>query len=202
MAVPTMSSADAILLSSSFSSSSWTILLAENPVIWSVAMMLTIVGLLLAWDTAVEAAREEAPSAIRCVIEKMLAEMGGLGFIGLALSKVLHQPQIAQGIQQLSEEYLHDEEILVESFEFLHQAFFQTGMAFFAVAAIIIVQVIGTIEKVSKMAETTVNQTTRAAGSPSTDDCPELTRKLTRIETYSCQKFWKRRMGVFLLVGV
>jgi hypothetical protein len=54
--------------------------LVHNPVFWSSSVMVTIVGLLLLWETFVEFAREKTPKAIIPVIDSMLVEMGFLSF--------------------------------------------------------------------------------------------------------------------------
>ena len=51
--------------------------------------MLTIVGLLKAWESAVEQLQENSPPAVRPVIDRVLGEIGGLGFVGLFLEVVL-----------------------------------------------------------------------------------------------------------------
>ena len=51
--------------------------------------MLTIVGLLKAWELSVEALQENSPPAVRPVIDRVLGEIGGLGFVGLFLEVVL-----------------------------------------------------------------------------------------------------------------
>lgn len=44
--------------------------------------MLTIAGLLYLWEESVEWLREEIPEALLPVVESILAEIGGFGFIG------------------------------------------------------------------------------------------------------------------------
>ena len=44
--------------------------LLSSPVFWSVSVMLTIVGLLKAWELSVEALQENSPPAVRPVIER------------------------------------------------------------------------------------------------------------------------------------
>lgn len=161
----------------SFTSISATSLLTElayNPVTWSVAIMLTIVGLLVLWETAIEVAREEVPPAIESVIDKVLGEMGGLGFIGLALAALLHQPFLQESLEHVSEHFLGDGELLLETFEFLHQVFFQTAMLFFAGAAVLVLRVISTLKTVAQLAEDAVNET-QSAG------CSLMDKKLEQI---------------------
>ena len=43
--------------------------------------MLTIVGLLKGWESAVEEVQERSPPAVRPVIDRVLGEIGGLGFV-------------------------------------------------------------------------------------------------------------------------
>ena len=102
------------------------------PAFWSLSIMVTLVALLYVWEFFVETIREQMPHTFLPVFEKMWAEVAGLGFIGLVLQVLVHpfEPALAH----LSEEYLGEEEILLESFEFLHTAFFQVGIAFFAAA--------------------------------------------------------------------
>jgi hypothetical protein len=79
--------------------------------------MLSIVFLLWLWETLVEKLREETPVSIRQIINAVLGEMGGLGFIGLVLGVTLHNPifPVSDTLRVWSEEYLGNEEVLVES---------------------------------------------------------------------------------------
>lgn len=140
-------------------------LLIQNPVTWSVAIMMTIVGLLFAWEGLIETAREKVPRVVEQVIDQVLTEMGSLGFIGLFLdTAVLHQPAVREGLVELSERVLGDEELLLETFEFLHTVFFQTAILFFAGSAFLIVQVLDTLKTVADMADAAVLK--QAATSP------------------------------------
>ncbi|CAJ1963464.1 unnamed protein product [Cylindrotheca closterium] len=68
--------------------------------------------------------------------------MGGLGFIGLLLSALLNQAAFSEIVGNTSERFLGESSILLESFEFLHEVFFQAAIAFFAASAFIIVRVL------------------------------------------------------------
>ena len=58
--------------------------------------------------------------------DSMLAEVGGLGFIGLFLSTVVTGGgPLGQVVGGLSKEFLGDDELPPETFEFLHTFFFQ-----------------------------------------------------------------------------
>lgn len=60
----------------------------HNPTTWSILAMTSIVSLLVTWENAIENIRENTPKPIVPVIDSMLAEVGGLGFVGLFLSTV------------------------------------------------------------------------------------------------------------------
>ena len=64
--------------------------LLSSPVFWSVTVMLTIVGLLKGWESAVEEVQERSPPAVRPVIDRVLGEIGGLGFRDGLRSHLLH----------------------------------------------------------------------------------------------------------------
>ena len=113
------------------------------------AVMLLIVGLLLAWEEGVHAVKHWLPKALLPVVESMLAEVAGLGFIGLLLSVVVTGGE-ESWVAQLSERFLGEGELLLELFEFLHTSFFEVGIAFFAASALILVS---TLSEVDKMAE-------------------------------------------------
>ena len=63
--------------------------LALLPALGSSCIMLTIVALLYSWEKSVEWARETLPGELRPVVESILGEIGGLGFVGLLLQTLL-----------------------------------------------------------------------------------------------------------------
>jgi len=87
------------------------------------------------------------------VIDSMLAEVGGLGFIGLFLSTIVTGGPLGQIISSLSSNYLNDDELLLETFEFLHTFFFQVGILFFAIAGIVVGAVLKDVQSLSTISE-------------------------------------------------
>ena len=63
--------------------------LALLPALGSSCIMLTIVALLYSWEKSVAWARETLPGELRPVVESILGEIGGLGFVGLLLQTLL-----------------------------------------------------------------------------------------------------------------
>jgi hypothetical protein len=113
--------------------------------------MLVIIGLLYSWEKGVEYAREKTPPAVVPVIESILGEMGGLGFIGLFVSAVLNKAALGEYVGHISEEFLGNEEILLETFEFIHEVFFQSAIAFFLASAFIIFRVLWSFQTVIEL---------------------------------------------------
>ena len=129
-------------------------ILLQSELFWSALVMLSIVMLLLAWEESVKTVRETVPQALLAVVESMLAEMGGLGFIGLFLSSFVLSGGVLGGyIEKLSENYLGEEEILLESFEFLHSAFFEVGIGFFLIAGTTVYAVLKEVQKLQQISE-------------------------------------------------
>ena len=93
--------------------------------------------------------RHNTPKPIMQVIDSMLAEVGGLGFIGLFLSTIVTGGPLGQIISSLSSNYLNDDELLLETFEFLHTFFFQVGILFFAIAGIVVGAVLKDVQSLS-----------------------------------------------------
>ncbi|CAM9557605.1 unnamed protein product, partial [Heterosigma akashiwo] len=116
--------------------------------------MLSVVGLLLAWEESLEFLEHKLPKALRSVVEKMAAEMGALGFIGLFLSLfVTHGSPLGHLIEEASEKYLGEGEMLLETFEFEHSAFFQVGIGFFVVCGVVVGAILSEIQKISEVSE-------------------------------------------------
>jgi len=127
--------------------------ITHSSVFWSVDVMLVIVGLLYTWEKGVEYLKEESPPFIQPVVDRVLGEMGGLGFIGLFVSTVLGQAALGGYVGKISETFLGESDILIDSFEFIHEAFFQAAMAYFFVAALIIYSVLYSIQVVADLAD-------------------------------------------------
>ncbi|KAL7550248.1 hypothetical protein ACHAWF_017002 [Thalassiosira exigua] len=83
----------------------------------------------------------------------MLAEVGGLGFIGLFLSTVVTGGPLGHIVGGVSEEFLGDEELLLETFEFLHTFFFQVGISFFAINGVVVGAVLREVQKLGEISE-------------------------------------------------
>lgn len=135
--------------------------------------MMVIVGLLYGWEQFVEYAKEEAPAPIIPVIEKILGEMGGVGFIGLVISVLLNQAALGETVGDISEQFLGEKDILLESFEFLHETFFQAAIAFFATSAFIIVRVLWSFQAIFEL--------TDEDDVMSSSECDSVSRKVASI---------------------
>lgn len=79
------------VLPGSGSSFSLVDMVLHEPVVWSTLVMLSIVSLLLAWEEAIKTVRKVLPEALMPVVDSMLAEMGGLGFIGVSTKIILYE---------------------------------------------------------------------------------------------------------------
>eukprot|EP00539_Tryblionella_compressa_P003766 CAMPEP_0178748926 /NCGR_PEP_ID=MMETSP0744-20121128/9137_1 /TAXON_ID=913974 /ORGANISM="Nitzschia punctata, Strain CCMP561" /LENGTH=545 /DNA_ID=CAMNT_0020402305 /DNA_START=45 /DNA_END=1682 /DNA_ORIENTATION=- len=101
-------------------------------------IMVTIVSLLYLWEVSVEWVRESVPKTLLPVVESILAEIGGLGFIGLILSTVLGNHAVKEFLEASSVHFFGEGDILVENFEYLHAAFFQVGVGFFLAAGVMV----------------------------------------------------------------
>ncbi|KAL7564138.1 hypothetical protein ACA910_021113 [Epithemia clementina (nom. ined.)] len=125
------------------------------PAFWSLSIMVTLVALLYTWESFVETVRETIPHTFLPVFEKMWAEVAGLGFIGLFLQVLVHP--FEHWLGHLSEKYLGEEEILLESFEFVHTAFFQVGIAFFTAAGYQVAVSLHNMERLNNLEEIGLN---------------------------------------------
>ena len=97
--------------------------------------------------------RHNTPAPIVPVIDSMLAEVGGLGFIGLFLSTVVTGGPMGSVVGALSEEFPGDDDLLPETFEFLHTFFFEVGILFFLVAGVVVGAVLREVQKLSEISE-------------------------------------------------
>eukprot|EP00559_Dactyliosolen_fragilissimus_P003554 CAMPEP_0184861372 /NCGR_PEP_ID=MMETSP0580-20130426/6073_1 /TAXON_ID=1118495 /ORGANISM="Dactyliosolen fragilissimus" /LENGTH=588 /DNA_ID=CAMNT_0027358845 /DNA_START=528 /DNA_END=2294 /DNA_ORIENTATION=+ len=131
---------------------------------WSCTVMFTVIFLLLCWEKSVQILRSSLPATLASVVDGMLAEMGGLGFIGLVLSIFVTggNENTKNGIvailaRDTSERFLGEDGILIETLEFLHTLFFEVGIAFFLVSGITVLAVlkqIGGITSISNSSRT------------------------------------------------
>ncbi len=82
----------------------------------------------------------------------MLAEVCGIGFIGLILETFITNDEkhgLGGLLANLSEQFLGEGAILIEAFEYLHSALFDVGVAYFAVAGAVVNAVLGRINLLS-----------------------------------------------------
>lgn len=114
--------------------------------------MLTIVGLLYLWEESVLTIRRTVSAPLLPVVESVLAEMGGLGFIGLFLQTSLGGAN-REGLEELSVRLFGEGDILIETFEFLHTAFFQVGVGFFVAAGAMVYAGLKKLEEIEMIEE-------------------------------------------------
>jgi hypothetical protein len=119
--------------------------------------MLSLVALLYTWEEAVSIARTKLGPTLMPVVDSMLAEMGGLGFIGLFLSVVVTGGPLGSVVGHISERFLGETEILLETFEFLHTAFFEVGIVFFLIAGLTVAKVLKNINTLQDFSCTVFN---------------------------------------------
>ena len=113
----------------------------------SAAILLTIVGLLYGWETTVAYFRKTVPGTLKPVLESILGEMGGLGAIGLIISTFL--PPLKESLEEISIFFFGEADAALETFEFLHQAVFQVGVAFFLAAGAMVVVGLAKLDEIN-----------------------------------------------------
>ena len=131
-----------------------------NPSFWSICVMLTIVSLLYTWEEIIHTLRHNLPKPLLPVLESLLGEIAGLGFIGLVLEVfITSNPERGIGniISNLSNQFLGEDELLIEVFEFLHDAFFQVGVGFFLIMGSIVYLVLKRISELSQISDLAID---------------------------------------------
>lgn len=116
-----------------------------SPIFWCCAILVSIISLLFVWEEVVCAARKKLPSTLMPVLDSMLAEMGALGFIGIFLTVFVIGGPLGMLVGELSDIFLGEEEILLESFESLHEALFEIAIAYYLAAGAVVYRVLGQI---------------------------------------------------------
>ena len=116
--------------------------------------MVTIVALLYSWERTVTSARQSLPDTLQPVVDSMLVELGGLGFIGLFLSVAVVDGPLGSLVGSLSQQFLGNSAILLESFEFLHQSFFEVALCFFFIASITVTSVVRQVKALELVSRT------------------------------------------------
>jgi hypothetical protein len=127
---------------------------------WSAGLMLVLVGLLVAWEQSVKLLRERVlPPPLLPVLNSALGEMGGLGFVGLVLGAFVTGGGVlgsGEWLREVSRNSLGEPDVLVETFEFLHLAFFQVAMTYFVASGLVVYQMlrqISLLDQVTEMAQ-------------------------------------------------
>lgn len=77
--------------------------------------MLSIMALLFSWEEAIKAMHNKLPKTLMHMVGSMLAEMGGLGFIGLFLGVLVTDGPLGGLAGQISERCLGEKETLLKA---------------------------------------------------------------------------------------
>ena len=141
--------ADVLLDTATLQGEWFTSSLLSSSSFWSTITTLTLVFLLYTWEESIKVARRKCGPTLMPVVDSMLAEMGGLGFIGLFLSVLVTAGPLGPTVAALSQQFLGDEHVLLETFEFLHTAFFQVGVLFFIISGWTVTKVLTKIQSLS-----------------------------------------------------
>lgn len=165
---PTVVQASAMAVESNMLEESFVESVVALPAVWSAAVMVTLVGLLEAWEKTMHYARTVTPPAVRKVLDDLVGEVSSLGFIGLVLTFVLSKLALGDAVGEVSRYYLGNEEALLEDFHFWHETFFQAAITFCFSAAVMVLQVIRTVKEVSDLAEEQLRK--HKEGSDEADD--------------------------------
>ena len=104
----------------------------QNPIFWSTAIMISIVALLFSWEQAVASARHALPETLQPVVDSMLVEMGGLGFIGLFLSITVVDGPLGGLVGGLSQQFLGNPHIYWKALNFCTNPLLKSPSAFFS----------------------------------------------------------------------
>lgn len=150
---PTIVQASVVAVESSMFDESFVESVVSLPAVWSAAVMVTLVGLLEAWEKTIHFAREVTPPAVQKVLDDLVGEISSLGFIGLVLTFLLGKLALGDVVGDVSKHYLGNEETLLQDFHFWHETFFQCAITFCVSAALMVLQVIRTVKQVSDLAE-------------------------------------------------
>jgi len=118
----------------------------HTPITWSSLVFLSIIGLLWIYEESVHVVKTSLPSKLLPVVNGILSEVAGLGFIGLALKTILPESGEGSWLFELSEKFLGEGEELLETFEFLHNTFFEVAVLFFVVNGIILSYVVAEVK--------------------------------------------------------
>lgn len=156
------------------------------PVFGSSVIMLTIVCLLFLWEKSVEWIRETVPPALLPVVESILAEIGGLGFIGLILQTLGG----AMPLEDVSVELFGEGDVLIETFEYLHTAFFQVGVGFFIAAGAMVAVGIQKLGEIQTIEELQVDATSGAC-TVTPDKLAEYLPVITDPNALPTENLWK-----------
>eukprot|EP00544_Gedaniella_sp_CCMP2646_P000417 CAMPEP_0202509580 /NCGR_PEP_ID=MMETSP1361-20130828/52847_1 /ASSEMBLY_ACC=CAM_ASM_000849 /TAXON_ID=210615 /ORGANISM="Staurosira complex sp., Strain CCMP2646" /LENGTH=547 /DNA_ID=CAMNT_0049143807 /DNA_START=319 /DNA_END=1963 /DNA_ORIENTATION=- len=162
---PTIVQASVVAVESSMFEESFVESVVSLPAVWSAAVMVTLVGLLEAWEKALHFARDVTPPAVQKVLDDLVGEISSLGFIGLVLTFLLSKLALGDVVGGISKRYLGNEEALLEDFHFWHETFFQCAITFCVSAAVMVLQVIRTVKEVSDLAEDQIRKQGNRSGS-------------------------------------
>ena len=87
------------------------------------------------------------------VIDFMLAEVEGMGFIGLFLQTLVTGGTLSQIVRGLPEEFLEDNELPLETFKCLNMFSFHVGIPFFLIAGLFVEEALWEVQHLNKIAE-------------------------------------------------
>ena len=119
--------------------------LLASPELWAVGTTALLCTVFATFEKGVELLEESVPKYVRPSIDAILREMATLGFIGLLVGTDILGLEKG-GIAELSERYLGESELCFELFELVHQLLFQTAVAYFVAAGLLVIGVVRRLE--------------------------------------------------------
>jgi len=129
-------------------------LIRRTALFFSCNAMLTfsLLGMLKFYEKVVHKTRHSLPRCFLPVVDSILSEMAGLGFIGLILG-LISKGGPSSWIARMSEWCFGDSHMILHQIEFLHTYFFWVSVAFFFSCSFILLYVFRTFKHLGDIAQ-------------------------------------------------
>ena len=123
-------------------------------------IMISITGLIFAWDRISEWFRRQIPLSLKPTVESIYATVAGLATVGVLTKFLVDIPALRAYVEPFSKEYFGKSDIFVKNVIFFQEAFLQLGIVYLVASTAMILKGLSKLNDIDEIQDSIVDPMT------------------------------------------